>query len=1012
MAMFLGGCFNEFDTNAISISLWTNTTTVVDYNSDPAIWNVQGIPPYERPYSLRDTVCLGPVACYGDDCAVSSGGGPGIGSPSCDLPNTCSFLGCTGSDATVNQSVYHNCYHKTTQSINLSRCEHIGFRNLVFRKVWQGRKSYNCRDTDTFNGYGNWDAFDYCGNNFGYGYHAYDPSPDPYKYRTVNASATTTLTGIDPTTGGWIIVGTASGMCSCDRYSGATTSTVVSSAGVTSGTGPPGFNPLPVANYTLGILNVANSFGAIILEAYSNAYQIQNSTGLNPPTTITQHSANSWTLTWDYGDTGTGTLVSASLFIDMASFSYSYGYNATGPSTMMEEYDTINCSATTLNRTHFFKQGCPLESNENGITDVISCTLSDAYTSDMVMADWLDLAENYWNIGNDINYSWRYRSYENNTNAPIIQRDEVIGIVAINGNGPDASLYNGSVIGGPNSIVSGSAPFWDGKFMNWEDVTPMGGDCIGIEQRGYGGWSGNGGIPLAATHWSDLLQTKQIPQGAFLFYGEPELIGGIDAQVYLTYQSYKQSRPCGPLDRFMLQTTASNCISSNSSSISGVISNSMVFIDPLSFPNHIVGAMTASVWGTGNTAIDGIWVVDGTSDGTCSLISLVKSGSDLPFGEVGMWGYASDTTYGNGQICAMRWISDVPAFCGTTPIENVIKNTPLTVSLSNPQMGIINGDKIKIAGCSGSTELNGNIYTFITMGSPYTNFALLGTTSASISTPYTGSGYAYIQPSSSWAFNNVTSKGNYVIGTLDSTQIRNTGEYWRLTSSFIAQIGCIECDGVTTCPEFSTISLPPTDVASFTQSFILSNPCSAPTIAILPTPSSHSFINAKIHPFKMNMVLDNRYGNAWQSWIIQSMPDPLYAGMPPCPCRENLPCDSIDPPLGFDCFGGQWTWQEDGGLCQGIQNPFCDGMGGVLLFGADYFAEHDIYEAILSSSLPLPAGLNYTQSYVTPSINGLTYNTWYLFLSEYNCTCANGRFSNYYNRNGVGCNDPTLLNTE
>jgi hypothetical protein len=259
-----------------------------------------------------------------------------------------------------------------------------------------------------------------------------------------------------------------------------------------------------------------------------------------------------------------------------------------------------------------------------------------------------------------------------------------------------------------------------------------------------------------------------------------------------------------------------------------------------------------------------------------------------------------------------------------------------------------------------------------------------------------------------YKWNSINSRQTYVVGTLDNNTLRSTGEYWRLTSSFIAQIGCLECDGVTTCPEFPTMGLPTSATPTYAQSCISSNPCSPPAIGIYPSGSKYSFKNVNVHPFKMNMVLDNRYGNQWQSWIIQSIPDPLWPGNTPCPCRENLPCDSVDPALGYDCFAGEWTWQNDGGNCLGIQDPICDGIGGILLYGADYYADADRYEAVINVPVgapALPSGVDLKQSFVIPSFGNLVYNPWYDTLTKKNCVCNLGRFSAFYSRNGYSCTD-------
>ena len=998
----IGDCFNQADSSSVSQSLWVNTTRVVDTNTDGPTWNPLGITPYQRIYTPQD-LCFGdPVSCPpDDDCTIQAAGGPGEGTQ-CGLPPACSFLACTGSDYSLAQSVYHNCYHQTTQSVNYSLCKHIGFKNLVARKLWQGIVGFTDRMNDNYNGYGNWDAFDYCGNNVICGYHAFDSaSTTPTKYRTITATCTT----VEVQSSGYstfTVTSTAGGYCTVDRYSGATTSTISSGSSAT-GDVPSYLDPNVYATYAFQLLGNANNTANIILEAYSSFYATMDNGGTNPPTSISG-GGNAWTLVWD---NGFGTITTLS--IDMSAFTMHADVSSPLDNTY-QNWD-ISCSPTTLHYYHNWNGGCPAgeSAGEGDITETVDATLSDPYTSDEVMADWMDLIKNYFDIGNDVLYPFRYKSYENNTNAPLIARDEVMGMVSIGGSGggdnsatgsrggtgPDATLYNGSVIGAPN--VSASTAFnWDPKYLSWQD-------CDGaLHPHGLGAWSNNfGGVPIASTHWADAFQVhNQIPQGAFLMYNAPELIGGISAEIYGQWQGFNWSRPCGALDRFQLDVTHSNCISSVSSS------NTAVFIDPLSFPNNIVGPMTASIWGTGT--VDGVWGVNGTSDGTCSLVSLIKSGSDLPFGEIGMWGYASDTTFGAGQICRNRWVGSTPPFCGRVDITKVIQQNPVTISLMEPQQGIINGDKIWIKGCSGTTELNGGTYTLINMGSPYTDFALLGTVSHS--TVYIGNGYITTPFPVDYKWNSINSRQNYVIGTYDNNTLRSTGEYWRLTSSVIA--GGLQCDGVTPCPITTTIALPTPASPSYTQSCIAFNPCSPNVIAIYPSGSIHTFKHVNLHPFKMNMVLDNRYGNSWQSWVIQSIPDPLWPGNTPCPCRDHLNCNGLTASLGYDCFKGEWDWRNDGGNCLGIQPVQCGaGVDGGNISGVDYFADADRYEAVINvptGAPPLPAGVDLKQSFVIPTFGNLVYNPWYDTLTKEQCVCSSGRFSQNYMRNGYGCFDQDI----
>ena len=204
----------------------------------------------------------------------------------------------------------------------------------------------------------------------------------------------------------------------------------------------------------------------------------------------------------------------------------------------------------------------------------------------------------------------------------------------------------------------------------------------------------------------------------------------------------------------------------------------------------------------------------------------------------------------------------------------------MTISLAEPQQGIINNDTVIIRGCSGSYDLNNRIWTLIPLGSPYTDFALSGSTTASFSTPYTGSGWVEVPFAPNWKWNSESARQQYVIGTYDldaENYLRHSGEYWRLQWQSASNAPQGEppvynnCTGDGYCSVGTMINEPAQVLPYFTQSCIEYNPCTPNVIAIMPLgPTSHSFAHAKKHSIKTDMVLDTKYGNWWQSWIIQT----------------------------------------------------------------------------------------------------------------------------------------------
>lgn len=1006
----LAGCWQHYTSSSESQSVYINSTRVVDYSDgDPVAWDASGIPPYERPYSNRNGFCFCdglPCPPGGDDCQVQNTLHVGNGNPSTDYPSTCSFLACGAVPPgavdmiTFPQSIYHNCYTKTTASVNLAECKRIGFKSLLASKVWQGRQSYTTRDQNA-----PLDGFDWCGNWCGI--HNYDPDPDPTKYRSITGWSVATFDSLTTN-----ISAHAEASCSVDRYSGLVTAT--NSSGST-GAWSDEDNAL-WAGYAMGLLSLGNSFGGYLLNIYSSI--LDWNWGM--PTSISG-GGNAWTLTWEFwGDPEDP--AQAVLTIDLGAFTLTY-YHETAmydyPTDTWSKYTdtTIDVSYTATSVTyHEMNHGeCPDEGPDFGTNNIwISCALSDAYTSSDVYGDWLDLISNYWNLGDEVQYPWRYRSYENNRTAPIVARDEVIGGVALGVESDrwDILCVNGSVVGNPTSMPT--APFWNGKHKMYQ-FFPMG--CIledpepVWEFRGYGDWSGKYGIPNTATKWPDKVELYNdyngmgIPEGAFLRFDGTVLWGAINAQIYVGAEGYNWARPCGALDRFMLDVNAVNCIDN----IDGLTVN----LSELQTNNMTGGNFTCSIWGT--STHDGVWFANGTGGTTVTLIRQIVSGSDMP---PYAWGYADDTQFGNGMIAKNRWFGTTRPFCGHVDITSITKATPVTISLAEPQQGIVKDDTVIIRGCEGANGLNNRIWTLIPLGSPYTDFALSGSTTASFSTPYTGSGWIEIPFAPDWKWNSESSRQQYVIGTYDldaENYLRRSGEYLRLQGQSASNAPQGEppvynnCLGDGYCSIGTMISAPDNVLPYFTQSCIEYNPCTPNVIAIMPLgQTSHSFIHVKKHNIKTDMVLDTKYGNWWQSWIIQTMPDPLYPGPTPCPCTAVY--HEEDEEIIFDGYDCDCIWREDE-LCLGKQFP--DEELGIQC--EDYYAHHDRYEAVMQppyGAPPLPPGISLTQSYVVPQIgsvnaagmpSGLTYVPWYDYMLRENCVCADGRFAEYYRRNGFTC---------
>ena len=970
----LGGCWQQYATSSLSHSVWVNTTKVVDYNTI-ATYNPNGIAPYERPYSVRDQTCFcGGFSCPhgGDDCqALTNGYGTGIASE--NEPTTCSVFACSQSNYQVIESIYRNCYAVTPESVNFAKCRHRGFKSLASKKIYQGKSAYTCRDLDTV---GFWDSFDYCFNTCGW--HFYDSaSQDTTHYLHLSASAQWHQDNLGyGDTFDWDA--NANATCDVNKYSGATTTTEWSQSVIRSGTPDPAL----ITAYAQQMLFLANGDANTLKDIYLSWYSV-----IEPYSpTVTQHSANSYTLEWNdiSGDF-------IALFIDMAAFSvvYSSEIGNGGSDGVTTTYEEVEYTATTVTRTYTVSNTHIIA----GGTTSETCTaqLSNPYTTTELFQDLIDMLSNYFNIGSETMYPWRYQSSENTVKAPMVTRDEVKGTVSLLSDGLDQYNWKvtGNILGRPSGVRT--AAYWDHKHEAYQNCTSI------YKLRGYGGWSGQGGIPNAATKWTNALEENTImTQGAFVYFSGDTLYGQIDAQALERYPGYSWIRPCGVYDRFILSGSYPSSYDTKLSNCINHFTESSVVLDTHSYPNNIAVPCTASIWGA-STAFNGVWIVNGNASGTCSLVKLLVSGSDLPSD---LYGYAADTDFGNGMICRNQWIASTPGICGRVDITSITKATPITMSLMEPQQGIINDDLMYIKGCAGASGLNNKIWRMIPLGSPYLSFALSGSTTSSLGTPYTSSGYIEVPFSIDWKWNSETSRQQYVIASYFDPKFRERGEYARLIALSASNAGGFKCDTVTPCYIGALLPASVTPQIVFTQSCLPSNACSPNVVSIMPSPNSHSFAYSQNHTFKTDLahLIDTKYpGMVWQSWIVQSINDPLGLYNPPCPCREIL--NEAEEVIGYDC---DCQWNEDT-TCAGKQDPIPP-----LVPCQDYFAHAPQFEAVCTppSDAPfLPQGASLTAGIARPGVGALLYTPWWDMMARETCVCNNDRFSIYYARNRVTCPD-------
>ena len=165
-------------------------------------------------------------------------------------------------------------------------------------------------------------------------------------------------------------------------------------------------------------------------------------------------------------------------------------------------YEHIVYTSTTVHRDYnAFSNNMGVVDFGTGYIETQDASISNTYTSAQLYADWLALLQNYWDLGNDILYPYRYRSYENNTRAAKISYYETYNQLLILGlPSPNDIIYTGEIYGAPN-VTASTAQVWDGLHQNYFDCSGVGGNAQ--TPSTFGDYSGQNGIPLAATQWSN-----------------------------------------------------------------------------------------------------------------------------------------------------------------------------------------------------------------------------------------------------------------------------------------------------------------------------------------------------------------------------------------------------------------------------------------------------------------------------------------------------------------------------
>lgn len=134
-----GGCFQHWRSSEAHVQRYENTTRVVNWRCPTEYPGASTtIPPYERPEDGAN--CSGAAPLWGSEdwCNTAHT------KPPCGLWSRAEFAAACASGETRMDT---NCYSAASgESVNLARCQKVGFKNVQSRKFWHGMFGYQSSD--------------------------------------------------------------------------------------------------------------------------------------------------------------------------------------------------------------------------------------------------------------------------------------------------------------------------------------------------------------------------------------------------------------------------------------------------------------------------------------------------------------------------------------------------------------------------------------------------------------------------------------------------------------------------------------------------------------------------------------------------------------------------------------------------------------------------------------------------------------------------------------------------
>jgi hypothetical protein len=923
-----------------------NVTRVEDYTNTSAT----GIPPYPRPNPSLPSCATSP------DCTTS--GLPKCGEWQATGVNPSGIFACASGVTAID----YNCFQSTTGLIDLRVCRKLGFKNVQARKVWHGLWGNMAPEWGASDKFGGIETPCECAHQ------SYQATPSDTKYLSYFATATNTRL-LAP-----VADGTVSRATTVNPLNGVTTLTECSSGG-----------------------DDSLLFGALAY-LYNNI-GVTNATLVNKFCTDTD---GSWALSYSPGVSLSGMLSGGSqIAYAVLTFGATMTYERSNYDLSVGDYtDRTRYTLTNTTFDILTEQWTSLGSGGNTKVNEQSLhtELSDPYTTGQVYSQLTGLL-NHWDLTNDLIYPWR--SDEFTTVAPFVTYNEVPSPVAPSIQECDyvdfsAQTYDGSIRGAP--LPLGYAHFFDWNHATWNTCQDDIGNVAWYREF-YGAYAAQNSagdvtdayMPLGTTQWTENYDAGNYWPHAWVdFPAQTHILTAQKwAEIQVKRPSHNFAEPCGK-SRYNFDEPTVRCVS-------GVTTGTpaQVTIDTTIGVSNIVSNDSVLVCGIGNTGIDGGWKVTKIDDNNYTLTTRLFS---FPSG------YVSPYDCEGGIFGKLRFPS-APGICGKVKVIGASKAAPIVLAF-NEDTWLRDGDRISVQGVNGNTAANG---LFTVNVRDERTVELSGTSG---SATYTNGGFASCLFAADEKWNDTESKGEFSYLNWEYNY-RDVGETARLSGLAAGNTGC-SGSGVIIVPAPVRPNLNQDgDVGDVTSNFTCSTYClpfknCSPAVICI-SPNGEQFNNGLTLGFGP-CALDTVYGGHWASEIRQHVTDPLW--QPP-----HMPC-------GDGAYPQQGIHREDDGSCQEdttdpdtalplvyySQRPWVEARC-ELPDGAPLLPQGVYFGCLTYSQLnqnPLPSG---NVCFAPNPVDRVGMNPgqrampWGIYLRELGCVCENGRFTDEYEQDGVGCSD-------